>query len=72
MMQLFKVAFEITNQVTPWNKVIRQILMVTQLVNKFSARYRAQRCSTLFTKARRWAPSRTRWPQSKFYFNIVV
>jgi len=43
---------QLTNQLTPWSKVLLERLLVTQLVKKFPAFYGTRTLITVFTTAR--------------------
>jgi hypothetical protein len=49
---------------TAWGRALLESLTVTQLVNKFSALYRAIRFITVFTTGHHWSLSWARWTQS--------
>jgi hypothetical protein len=48
---------------TPWNRIILEKLIVAKLVKKFPAFYGTRLFITMFTTARHWSLSWTRWIQ---------
>jgi hypothetical protein len=64
-------------KLTPWSTVFLEKLIVTEVFNKFPAFYGTPKFTTLFTRARHWSLSWTRYIQfppyiSKIPFNITV
>jgi hypothetical protein len=53
-----------TTYLPPWNKVLLEKLIVTQLVNKFSTLYGTQMFNTMLTKSHHWYPYWATWIQS--------
>jgi hypothetical protein len=51
--------------VTLWSSVLLEKLIVTQLVKKFPVFYETQKFITVFSRARHWSLSRTKFTQSK-------
>jgi hypothetical protein len=52
------------HKLTAWRKVLREKLMVTQLIKKWPAFYGNLRFNTVFKRARHWSLSWVRWLQS--------
>jgi len=52
-----------TYTLTPWTRVLEK-LIVTQLVEKFSAFYEARKFITVFTRSCHWSLSWSKWIQS--------
>jgi len=47
----------LTNYLTPWNRILLEKLLVTQLVKKFPAFYGIRKFITVFTRVRHWSLS---------------
>jgi len=56
MKQCIKLIY-ITNQPTPWDRILLQKQRVTQLVKEFPAFYRIQIFTIMFTRAHHWSTS---------------
>jgi hypothetical protein len=57
-------SFSLTNQLTPWSRVLLQKPPVAQLLKKLSTLYGTRKFITVFTRVRQWSLSWARWIQS--------
>ena len=72
-------AWEVTDTLTPWSRVLPEQVICLQLLNKSQTLYGTQRFITAFTKARRLPLPRVTSNQytppfhlSKIHFNIIL